>query len=325
VPTSSTTAGSASPGAGLTGLPRRLVEDRLLDETRARTALTRAAQEGRSFINVVVTEKWLTAARLAELASGEFGMPLVDLGAVEPEPELLKGLSERLLVGQHALPLMRRGRRLYIALSDPTNLQALDEFKFASGLATEGILVEDDKLGRAIEVATTTLQSARLGMDEAELDRLEVAADPATTFDENARTESDDAPMVRFVHKILLDAIQRGASDVHFEPYEHRYRVRYRLDGVLKEIASPPPSMGVRIAARLKVMARLDLAERRVPQDGRIKLQISRSKAIDFRVNTLPTMWGEKIVCRILDVSSAMMGIDALGFEPEQRALYQRR
>jgi len=310
------------PGAQLTGLARRLVGDGLLAEAAMREAQTKAMRAGRPLVSQLVEDRLILPAPLAIAAAKEFGVPLLDLNAFEIDVTPYKKLNERLVRSQHALPLFRRGRRLYVAISDPTNLQALDEFKFATDFVTEGVLVEEDKLARAIEGVVTQLQSASLGMDDADLDKLEVAGGDEGKVDEPARSESDDAPIVRYVNKILLDAINRGASDVHFEPYEKKYRIRYRVDGVLREIASPPVPMGARIAARVKVMSRMDLAERRVPQDGRIKLKLSANKAIDFRVNTCPTLWGEKIVTRILDSSSAMIGIDALGYEPEQKAKY---
>ncbi|MDE2149619.1 MAG: type IV-A pilus assembly ATPase PilB [Gammaproteobacteria bacterium] len=310
--------------AGLTGLARRLVVDELLSDAAARDAQARAQRAGQPFVSTVVEAKLVAPSVLAEAACAEFGTPLLDLSAIEPfDLTQFKEVSEKLVRSVHALPLYQRGRRLYVAISDPTNLVALDEFKFATGLNAEPILVEEDKLKRAIESAATALQSASLGMDEIELDRLEVIeGSEENKGPEVTRSEADDAPIVRYVNKILLDAIHRGASDIHFEPFEKKFRIRYRLDGMLREIASPPVTMGVRIAARLKVMSRMDLAERRVPQDGRIKLQLSRAKAIDFRVNTCPTMWGEKVVTRILDSSSAMLGIDVLGYEPEQKELY---
>ena len=309
-------------GSGLAGLPRRLVADGLISEDAARDAQTKATRGNRPFVSVVIESKLIEPIALAEVACVEFGTPLMDLNALDPDPALYKDISEKLIRTHHALPIYQRGRKLYLALSDPTNLAALDEFKFATGFATEGILVEEDKLTKAIEKAASSIQSASLGMDEAELDALEVVDTTKEDGPEITRSEAEDAPIVRYVNKVLLDAINRGASDIHFEPFEKKFRIRYRVDGVLKEMAAPPVATGVRIAARLKVMSRLDLAERRVPQDGRIKLQLSRSKAIDFRVNTCPTLWGEKIVCRILDASSAMLGIDALGYEPEQKALY---
>ncbi len=311
------------PVAPLTGLARRLVSDALLTEALMRETQAEAVHANRPLVTQLVESKLISPVALAMAAAKEFGVPLADINVFEIDIAPYQKITERLIRTQHALPLFRRGRRLYIAVSDPTNLQALDEFKFATDLSTDAVLVEEDKLGRAIEAVITQLQSDSLGMDDADLDKLEVAsAEDADKAAEPERTDAEDAPIVRYVNKILLDAINRGASDVHFEPYEKKYRIRYRIDGVLMGIASPPVPMGIRIAARVKVMARLDLAERRVPQDGRIKLKLSRNKGIDFRVSTCPTLWGEKIVTRILDASSAMLGIEALGYEPEQKAKY---
>jgi type IV pilus assembly protein PilB len=211
-------------------------------------------------------------------------------------------------------------------LSDPTNLQALDEFKFASGFSTEAVLVEEDKLNKAIEAALNSIQSSSINTGDADLENLDIQAgdDDAGPADTGMGSDEEDAPIIRYVNKVLVDAINRGASDIHFEPYEKKYRIRYRMDGELSEISSPPVQLGGRLAARLKVMSRLDLAERRVPQDGRIKLKLSANKSIDFRVSTCPTLWGEKVVMRILDSSSAMLGIDALGYEPMQKDLYMK-
>jgi len=304
----------------LSGLTRRLVNDQLLNEDQAREAQAKAARSGKALVAQLVEDKLIAPVRLAEVASQEFGTPLLDLNSIEFDFNLVKGLNEKLLREQHALPLYKRGRKLYVALSDPTNLQALDEFKFATGLTTEAILVEEDKLAKAIGAALTQLQTASLGGD-VELENLEVEGGEAEA-EAGAEFSEEDAPVIRYVNKVLIDAITRGASDIHFEPYEKKYRIRYRMDGELHEIASPPVQMAAKLAARLKVMARLDLAERRVPQDGRIKLKLSQVKAIDFRVSTCPTLWGEKIVMRILDSSNALLGIDALGYEPDQKALY---
>ncbi|HEY8539334.1 MAG TPA: type IV-A pilus assembly ATPase PilB, partial [Steroidobacteraceae bacterium] len=223
------------------------------------------------------------------------------------------------------LPLVKRGKRLFVGVSDPTNLHALDEIKFQTGLSVEAIVVEEDKLekiaSRAIEQVDTHMPN--LTDDDLDLDNLDVTGGEEDLEGEAVgRDDVEDAPIVRFVNKVLLDAIKKGASDIHFEPYEKSYRIRFRLDGYLKEVATPPVQLAVKLAARIKVMARLDIAERRIPQDGRIKMRISKNRAIDFRVSTCPTLFGEKIVCRILDPSSAMLGIDALGYEPQQKELY---
>src|SRR5581483_9703004 len=231
-------------------------------------------------------------------------------------------LNERLIRTHRVLPLIKRGRVLYVAVSDPTNVKGLDEMKFAAGLATEAVVVEEDKLGQAIEGALSQVSAAALDIGDADLDNIEIKEGDDDSTPDLSRADADDAPIVRFVHKMLVDAINQGASDIHFEPYEKTFRVRYRKDGELRTVATPPVQLAPRIAARLKVMSRLDLAERRVPQDGRIKLMLSKSKAIDFRVSTCPILYGEKVVCRILDPSSTTVGVDALGFEPEQKEQY---
>jgi type IV pilus assembly protein PilB len=306
----------------LTGLARRLISDGHISEEKARDAQVRAIKEGSSLVALLVDAKLVSAARIAESASAEFGLPVFDLSAYEPDPELIKIIGERVIRTHHALPLFKRGRSLFVAVSDPLNVQALDEMKFASGLTTEAIIVEQDKLGRSIEAAMSAVSAASLDVGDADLENIEIKEGGDDEAPGASRADADDAPIVRFVHKILLDAIHQGTSDVHFEPYEKTLRVRYRKDGELRTVASPPVVLAPRIAARLKVMSRLDLAERRMPQDGRIKLYLSKNKAIDFRVSTCPTLWGEKVVCRILDPSSTTVGVEALGFEPEQKEAY---
>lgn len=301
------------------GLPRRLISDGLLTEDQARDAQNKAAKSGSHFVSVVVESKMVSAARLAEIASIEFGTPLLDLNAITVDAAIAREVNEKLMRKHHVLPVYKRDRKLFVALSDPTRLQSLDEVKFATGYLVEGILVEEDKLVKAIETTITAVQATALSGGDEDLENLEIEGGET---DPGADAGTNDAPIIRYVNKVLIDAINRGASDIHFEPYEKKYRVRYRIDGELREIATPPVQMGGRLAARLKVMSRLDLAERRVPQDGRIKLKLSANKAIDFRVSTCPTLWGEKVVMRILDASSAMLGIDALGYEPEQKELY---
>jgi type IV pilus assembly protein PilB len=310
-------------GTFIGGLPRRLINDGLLTEDQARDAQAKAAKNGTHFVSVVVESKLINSTRLAEIASIEYGTPLIDLSTLTIDVMVAREINEKLMRKHHVLPIYKRDRKLFVALSDPTRLQALDEVKFATGYLVEGILVEEDKLTKGIEAAVTAVQATALQGGDEDLENLEIEggeADPGA--DIGGGSEADDAPIIRYVNKVLIDAINRGASDIHFEPYEKKYRIRYRMDGELKEIASPPVQMGGRLAARLKVMSRLDLAERRVPQDGRIKLKLSVNKAIDFRVSTCPTLWGEKVVMRILDASSAMLGIDALGYETEQRDLY---
>lgn len=313
---------SPSGSIALGGLARQLVEDGLIDARRAADIQQEAQRDGDSFVARVVRHGVLSAAVLAKAAADEFSMPLLDLRAVNLDQAPSKCAPETLIRKHDALPIFQRGRVLYLAVSDPTNLQALDEFRFNTGLQIEAVLVEQDKLERAIESSFSAIDSAMAGLDDVALDHLTVDTDDSSGTDA-VRADSEDAPVVRFVNKVMLDAIHKGASDIHFEPYEKHYRVRMRQDGVLREVATPPATLGMRLSARLKVMARLDLAERRIPQDGRIKLNLSKNRAIDFRVSTCPTLHGEKIVLRILDPTSAQMGIEALGYEEAQRELFE--
>ncbi|MFP3874711.1 MAG: type IV-A pilus assembly ATPase PilB [Thiohalophilus sp.] len=316
----------ATPGVQmqLSGLARKLVQDGILSDADAQKASSESLQQKTLFVSYLVQNKLADARKIAQAAADEFGVPVMDLDVVEIELETVKLVKEELVRKHHTLPIFRRGNRLFVAVSDPTNLQALDEIKFHVGMTTEPILVQDDKLTRTIDramMAADTSLSELAGDDD--LDDVEFADDEAaSTGPDVSESDADDTPVVRFVNKVLLDAINKGASDIHFEPYEKSYRVRFRQDGVLREVAAPPVGMAPRIAARLKVMSRLDISERRLPQDGRIKLNLSKTRAIDFRVNTCPTLFGEKIVMRILDPTSAQMGIDALGYEEEQKALF---
>ncbi|MGB5397460.1 MAG: type IV-A pilus assembly ATPase PilB [Gammaproteobacteria bacterium] len=308
----------------LSGLSRKLVSDGLLAPEKALAALKGANDEKIPFTQYLVKNKLLDARQIAMGASSEFGLPIFDLDALDVETTPKDIVDEKLVKKHQVLPLFKRGNRLYVGLSDPTNLAAIDDIKFQTGLNTEAILVEVDKLSALI---VKTLEEGDDGMDDMldeDLDDVEFTDEDAVAKNaaEDVASAADDTPVVRFVNKILLDAIKKGASDIHFEPYEKRYRVRLRIDGVLREVASPPVGMGLKLAARIKVMSKMDTAERRVPQDGRIKLKISKNKAIDFRVNTCPTLFGEKTVLRILDPSSASLGIDMLGYEVEQKELY---
>lgn len=308
----------------LGGLARQLVEDGLIDTDKALAIQEDAHRDGDSFVARVVASGALPAAVLAKAACEEFSMPLLDLRAVDINQAPLKKVPENLIRKHGILPLYQRGRSLFVAVADPTNLQALDEFKFSTGLNIEPILVEQDKLAKAIEGAFNAIDSAMAGLDDVSLDNLSFESPgDGDAGQDGSRIDADDAPVVRFVNKVMLDAIHKSASDIHFEPYEKTYRIRLRQDGVLREVAAPPAGLGMRLSARLKVMARLDLAERRVPQDGRIKLNLSKTRAIDFRVSTCPTLHGEKIVLRILDPSSAKLGIEALGYEADQRTLFE--
>ncbi len=305
----------------LSGLAKQLVQAELLTEKSAQQAWQQAQRNRLSLVSYLVQNKLVKSWQVAEIASEHFGMAFLDLNCLDKETQPKGLVSEKLVRQHHALPLWRRGNKLFVGISDPSNHQAINDIQFSTGLNTEAILVEDDKLTDAIEKFFDTHASGLEDMADVDLDGLDVeAVDDAKQ--ESMGPDADDAPVVRFVHKMLFDAIKSGSSDLHFEPYEKNYRVRVRTDGILREVAKPPIQLAGRIAARLKVMASLDISERRKPQDGRIKMRLSKSKSIDFRVNTLPTLWGEKVVIRILDPSSAQIGIDALGYEPAQKDLY---
>lgn len=306
----------------LNGLAKRLVSDEILTQEQAVEAFQYARQNKLPFVTHLVQSGLAGSKTVATAAADEFGTPLLDLSAFDPALFPRDLVDAKLIRYHHALPLSRRGNRLHVAVSDPTNLLALDEIKFNTGINTDAILVEENKLSVAIEKFLEEQENVLGELDDADLENLDIdnADEEKSSAEDNKG--ADDAPIVRFVNKLMLDAIKTGASDIHFEPYEHRYRIRFRTDGVLHEVASPPVNLAPRLAARLKVMSRMDISERRVPQDGRIKMKLSKQRAIDFRVNTLPTLWGEKVVLRVLDPSSAKMGIDALGYEADQREMY---
>ncbi|HEY7671269.1 MAG TPA: type IV-A pilus assembly ATPase PilB [Gammaproteobacteria bacterium] len=308
----------------LTGLPRRLVQDGILSEDALGRALESIDGKAANLVPYLVSNQLADARQIAVAAAHEFGVPLLDLDAVELDLDVVKLVDDKLLTKHRVLPLLQRGKRLYVGVCDPTNLQALDEIKFATTLRVEPIVVEHNKLearvARAIEAVDTSMAS--MSAEDFDMDNLEVSAGDDEIGPEVTNADVEDAPVVRFVNKVMVDAIKRGASDIHFEPYEKVFRIRFRQDGVLTEFAKPPVALAMKLAARLKVMARLDIAERRVPQDGRIKMRLSKNRAIDFRVNTCPTLYGEKVVCRLLDPSSAQLGIDALGYEEYQKKLY---
>ena len=309
----------------LSGLTRRLVQDGLLTEVNAQQAYEQAFKAQIPLVSWLVENNILSSRVVANAASQEFGVPLLDLAAVDMEHAPVTLVAEKLVRKHHALPLFKRGSQLFLAMSDITNLHALDEIQFHAGLSTASVLVEEDKLAQAIEKAMDardTSMSALTGSDVDDLNLEISGGDEDLTAADSAAADIDDTPVVRFVNKVLLDAINKGASDVHFEPYEKIYRVRFRQDGVLREVAAPPVALAPRLAARLKVMSRLDISERRVPQDGRMKMRLSANRAIDFRVSSCPTLYGEKIVLRILDPASAKLGIDALGYEEDQKKLF---
>jgi type IV pilus assembly protein PilB len=306
------------------GLARRLVQDGIIAEDAVLQAMQDSRSEGGSLVPWLVSRQLADPRRIAIAASHEFGIPLFDLDAMDIDLDAVKSVDRQLLTRHRVMPLVLRGKRLFLGMSDPTNIEAIDEIKFQTGLRVDPVVVEqhklEDRVAKALEAVDTSLSG--MGDDDFDLESLEVTGGEEQGTDELTREDVADAPVVRFVNKVLLDAIQRGASDIHFEPYEKHYRVRTRLDGVLKQVSSPPVALASKVTARLKVMARLDIAERRLPQDGRIKMRLSKTRAIDFRVNTCPTLFGEKVVLRILDSSSAKLGIDALGYEEVQKQAY---
>ena len=311
--------------AGITGIVRRLVLDGHLAEADARLALDESTKQKKAIQTYLLDKRLTTAAQLAAANSAEFGMPIFDATTLDLTQAPIKLVDEKLVTQHQALPLFKRGSRLFVGIADPTNTRALDDIKFQTNLVVEALLVDEDQIRRGIELALAAGDSLGDDMDDAEgLENLELGDTSEDEGDSGGGVDArgDDTPVVRFVNKILVDAIKRGASDIHFEPYESEYRVRLRMDGILRTVAKPPVKLNPRIASRLKVMSSLDIAERRVPQDGRIKLNLSKNKAMDFRVSTCPTLFGEKVVLRILDGSAAKLGIDMLGYEPDQKQLY---
>jgi len=316
--------------SGLRGLARRLVADGLLSTAAAVRAETEA-REGEVSLLEHVIDTGLVSARQATLtAAWEYGLPIMDLDAIRPETlPKAERFPEKILRKLKVLPLIQHGHRLTVAVPYPSTLAQLDELQFATGLTPEGILAPVDQLVPVLEGYLANSEKSMLdslkGVDDAigELGYADDDGSGEVDIQAEAQSAREDAPIIKFVNKILLDAINRGASDIHFEPYETSYRVRFRIDGMLHDVAHPPFAMRTRIAARLKVMSRLDISERRLPQDGAIKLRLSKSRSIDFRVNSLPTVYGEKVVLRILDPTSAQIGIEQLGFTPEQKAMYE--
>lgn len=312
---------ASSSSSNLSGLARALVQAGRLKENEAEQLATQAAANKTSLPEEIVSAKKLSALDLARFASETFAAPLFDLSALD-EAHLPKDTVDPKLIRAHRIiPLFKRGNRLAVGTADPTNLHGLEEIRFQSGLAIDPIVVEVSKLLPWVNKLSESTEDALKNMsgEDVNLDFLEENDEAGA--EEGVGADIDDAPIVKFLQKVLLDAINEGASDIHFEPYEKFYRIRFRVDGSLREVASPPLAIKDKLASRIKVISRLNIAEKRVPQDGRMKLVLSKSRAIDFRVSTLPTLHGEKIVMRILDPSSATLGIDALGYEPEQKAL----
>ena len=306
----------------LSGLARAMVQHGLLSEYDAETLQGQAQTANVGFVEQMVLSKRMNATQVAVFASRAFGAPLFDLSGFDLDQINKEYVDARMVVTRRILPLHKRGNRLFVAVSDPANMQALDEVRFKTNLVIDPVVVEDDKLGNAIakviEGLGQTLKDL-VSADDLEVDLQE--SNTQTQSDDDSNPDVDDAPVVRYIQKILLDAIATGVSDIHFEPYEKFYRIRYRLDGVLKEVAQPPLVIKDKMASRIKVISKLDISEKRVPQDGRMKLVLNKTRSIDFRVSTLPTLYGEKIVLRILDAAGVKLGIEALGYEPDQQKM----
>jgi len=311
---------AANPQIALSGLARALIQQNRISEADAIACTTENKDKTNGFVLEAAKRGLMTEQQIARFAADTFGYPLLDISALDPSTVLQDAIDRKLMTKHHVLPIGKRGNRVTVALADPTNLRALDEIRFQSGLSVDAVVVEASKLEATInrqgESTSETLDA--LTGDDFDMNLLDQESSGEKEA-EDVQAEVDDAPVVRFIQKVLIDAINEGASDIHFEPYEKYYRIRFRTDGSLREIAQPPLILREKIAARIKVISRLDISEKRVPQDGRMKLVLSKNKAIDFRVSTLPTLHGEKIVMRILDPSSAMLGIDALGYDPDQR------
>ena len=313
---------TTKPQINLSGLARCLIQDNLLTEEQAQRAFEDSLKKKIPFVTHLVTNKILNSLDIALSASRGFGVPIFDLDVIDVDVLPRELVAEKLVRTHHTLPLFKRGNRLFLAVSDPTNHQGLDEIRFSTGLASEAILVEEEKLNRVIEKVLEDQESTMDELLDADLDNLDISTSADDSSADESNLDVDEAPVVRYINKVLLDAINQGVSDIHFEPYEHIYRIRYRQDGMLREVANPPSNLANRLSSRIKVMSRMNIAERRIPQDGRIKMKLSKTRSIDFRVNTCPTLYGEKIVLRILDPASAQLGIEALGFDPDQQKAF---
>ena len=302
----------------LSGLARALAQHGLMPESEAESLQNQAQAANITFVEQVLTSKRFTRNQVAVFGACALGVPLFDLASYDFDQFQKEFFDAKMAQSRRVLPLAKRGNRLFVAVSDPANMQALEEVRFKTNLVVEPVVVEDDKLGQAIhrlvEASGATLKDAE-NLDDLEVDMQE----GISVAQAEADAEIEDAPVVKYIQKILIDAISAGASDIHFEPYEKYFRIRYRIDGILSEIAQPPLAIKDKVASRIKVISKLDIAEKRVPQDGRMKLMLSKTKSIDFRVSTLPTLYGEKIVMRILDSSGVKLGIEALGYEPDQQ------
>lgn len=305
----------------LTGLARTLVTQTWLTESEAEGIWSKASASGDGFIAELLKGKRYKALQIAELAASTFGYPLLDLNAVDPDMLPQGVLDAKISRKRRMVALYKRGNKLFVGMSDPTNQMGLDEVKFQTGMVVEPVVVEDDKLARLIEKAADAVDNTMAVLNAEDLNLEFADEEAAAEVTGTGGIDIDDAPVVRYLQKIMLDAINMGASDIHLEPYEKYYRIRYRRDGVLYEVAQPPLAIKDKVASRIKVIARMDIAEKRVPQDGRIKMVLSKSRSIDFRVSSLPTLYGEKIVMRILDPTSAQLGVDALGYETWQKEI----
>lgn len=305
----------------LSGLGRALVQQDILRQQEADQTQLAANNASMTFVEQLISSKKISAYKLAEFASNTFGVPLFDLNSFDTTSINQEWIDVKIISARRALPLHKRGNRLYVAVSDPTNLQALEEFRFKTNLIAEPVIVEDDKLAKAIGTVSDRNDKTLSKLVGSEDVDLELSGGDAAPSADDEGADVDDAPVVKYIQKILLDAINASVSDIHFEPYEKFFRIRYRLDGVLVEVAQPPLVIKDKVASRIKVISKLDISEKRVPQDGRMKLQLTKNRSIDFRVSTLPTLYGEKIVMRILDSSNAMIGIDALGYDPDQKKI----
>jgi type IV pilus assembly protein PilB len=305
----------------ISGLARAMVQQGLLSEFDADALQTQAKAANLGFVEQVLVSKRMTAPQIAVFASRAFHAPLFDIAGFDIDQVNKELIDPKMIVTRRILPLQKRGNRLFVAVSDPANLQALDEIRFKTNLVIDAVVVEDDKLAQTITKVVEAMGQNLKDLVSAEDLEIDLAEGTPAAAEDEANPDVEDAPVVKYIQKILLDAIGAGVSDIHFEPYEKYYRIRYRLDGILKEVAQPPLAIKDKMASRIKVISRLDISEKRVPQDGRMKLTLSKSRAIDFRVSTLPTLYGEKIVLRILDAAGVKLGIEALGYEPDQQQI----
>jgi len=311
----------------LHGLPKRLVDDHLIEAQDLEVATSSAKSAKISLVQYLCEKKLVSDRAIGNSAAKEFGIPIYALEHHSPDSVPKDLIDNKLLKKHKVMPLVQRGNRLFVAIADPTDHRALNEIQFQTGVAVEPVLALYSSITEALDQWLEDNADKDMGevlgtLDDVHLDDLDMEAIDEDDTGSSDTGSEDEAPIVRFINKMLIDAIKLGASDIHFEPYEKSYRVRFRVDGILREMAKPPPNLAQRLAARLKVMSRMDISERRIPQDGRVKLKLSKNKSIDFRVNTLPLQFGEKIVLRILDASSAKLGIDALGYEEDQKAMY---